>query len=50
MGPYILKLAKVIKYAAPVAGVAVGVCTGPIGAVMDAKRQKQLIHIVTTEK
>jgi hypothetical protein len=42
MGPYILKLAKVIKYAAPVAGAAAGVCTGPIGAVMGAKYAKDL--------
>jgi len=45
MGPYILKLAKVIRYAAPVAGAAAGVCTGPIGAVIGAKyvydRKKQ---------
>jgi hypothetical protein len=31
-----------IKYAAPVAGAAVGVCTGPIGAVMGAKYAKDL--------
>jgi len=42
MGPYILKLAKVIKYAAPVAGAAVGAYTGPIGAVMGAKYAKDL--------
>ncbi len=42
MGPYILKLAKVTKYVAPVAGAAVGVCTGPIGAVMGAKYAKDL--------
>ena len=42
MGPYILKLAKVIKYAAPVAGAAAVVCTGPIGAVMGAKYAKDL--------
>jgi len=42
MGPYILKLDKVIRYAAPVAGAAVGVCTGPIGAVMGAKDAKDL--------
>jgi hypothetical protein len=45
MGPYILKLAKVIKYAAPVAGAAVGAYAGPIGAVMGEKyagdRKKQ---------
>jgi len=32
MGPYILKLAKVIEYAGPVAGAAAGICTGPIGS------------------
>lgn len=37
MGPYILKLAKVIKYAAPVAGAAAGAYAGPVGAVMGAK-------------
>jgi len=42
MGPYILKLAKVIKYAAPVAGAAVGAYVGPIGAVMGAKYAKDL--------
>ena len=42
MGPYILKLAKVIKYAAPVAGAVAGICTGPIGAVMGAKYAKDL--------
>jgi GTPase SAR1 family protein len=36
MGPYILKLAKVIKYAAPVAGAAAGAFAGPVGAVMGA--------------
>jgi Leucine-rich repeat (LRR) protein/GTPase SAR1 family protein len=34
MGPYILKLAKVIKYAAPVAGAAAGAFAGPVGAAM----------------
>ena len=42
MGPYILKLAKVIKYAAPVAGAAVGAYAGPVGAVMGAKYAKDL--------
>jgi hypothetical protein len=42
MGLYILKLAKVIKYAAPVAGAAVGIYAGPIGAVMGAKYAKDL--------
>jgi len=42
MGPYILKLAKVIKYAAPVAGAAAGVYAGPVGAVMGAKFAKDL--------
>jgi hypothetical protein len=42
MGPYILKLAKVIKYAAPVAGAAAGAYAGPIGAVMGAKYAKDL--------
>ena len=32
MGPYILKLAKVIKYAAPVAGAAAGLYVGPMAA------------------
>jgi len=32
MGPCVLKLAKVIEYAGPVAGAGVGVCTGPIGS------------------
>ncbi len=36
LGPYILKLAKVIKYAAPVAGAAAGAFAGPVGAVMGA--------------
>jgi len=42
MGPYILKLAKVIKYAAPVAGAAAGAYAGPIGAVMGAEYAKKL--------
>jgi internalin A len=42
MGPYIVKLAKVIKYAAPVAGAAVGAYVGPIGAVMGAEYAKKL--------
>jgi hypothetical protein len=42
MGPYILKLAKVIKYAGPVAGAAAGAYVGPIGAVMGAKYAKDL--------
>jgi len=42
MGPYLLKLAKVIKYAAPVAGAAAGAYAGPIGAVMGAKYAKDL--------
>ena len=42
MGPYILKLAKVIKYAAPVAGAAAGAYAGPVGAVMGAKYAKDL--------
>jgi small GTP-binding protein len=42
MGPYILKLAKVIKYAAPVAGAAAGLYAGPIGAVMGAEFAKKL--------
>ncbi len=40
--PYILKLAKVIKYAAPVAGAAAGLYAGPIGAVMGAEFGKKL--------
>jgi len=36
MGPYIVKLAKVIKYAAPVAGAAASLYAGPIAAVMGA--------------
>jgi small GTP-binding protein len=42
MGPYILKLAKVIKYAAPVAGAAAGLYAGPIGAVMGTEFAKKL--------
>jgi len=42
MGPYILKLAKVIKYAAPVVGAAAGAYAGPVGAVMGAKYAKDL--------
>jgi hypothetical protein len=42
MGPYILKLTKVIKYAAPVAGAAAGAYAGPIGAVMGEKYAKRL--------
>jgi small GTP-binding protein len=42
MGPYIVKLAKVIKYAAPVAGAAAGLYAGPIGAVMGAEFAKKL--------
>lgn len=42
MGPYILKLAKVIKYAAPVAGAAAGLYAGPIGAVVGAGFAKKL--------
>jgi len=42
MGPYILKLVKVIKYAASVAGAVAGACTGPIGAVMGAMNAKDL--------
>jgi small GTP-binding protein len=34
MGPYIVKLAKVIKYAGPVAGAAASLYAGPIGALM----------------
>ncbi len=36
MGPYIVKLAKVIKYAAPVAGAAASLYAGLIAAVMGA--------------
>ena len=43
MGPYILKLAKVIKYAAPVAGAAAGVfAAGPGGSVMGTAAAKKL--------
>jgi len=43
MWPYIFKLAKVIKYAAPVAGAAAGVITaGPGGAVIGAAAVKKL--------
>jgi small GTP-binding protein len=42
MGPYILKLAKVIKYAAPVVEAAAGAYAGPIGAVMGAEYAKEL--------
>jgi small GTP-binding protein len=41
-GHYILKLAKVIKYAAPVAGAAAGLYAGPIGAAMGAEFGKKL--------
>ena len=40
MGPYILKLAKVIKYAAPVAGAAAGLYAGPASAAMVAGQIK----------
>jgi len=43
MGPYIVKLAKVIKYAAPVAGAAAGAYAGPIGAAMGAEYVKKLV-------
>jgi len=43
MGPYILRLAKVIKYAAPVAGAAAGLYAGPIGAAMGAGFAKKLV-------
>ena len=39
---YILKLAKVIKYAAPVAGAAAGSYAGPIGAMMGEEYAKKL--------
>ena len=42
MGPYVLKLAKVIKYAAPVVGAAAGAYAGPIGAAMGADYAKKL--------
>jgi hypothetical protein len=43
MGPYILKLAKVIKYAAPLAGAAAGVmAAGPGGGVIGAAAAKKL--------
>ncbi|MCP4257766.1 MAG: GTP-binding protein [Planctomycetes bacterium] len=43
MGPYILKLAKVIKYAAPVGGAAAGViAAGPGGGVIGAAAAKKL--------
>lgn len=38
----ISELAKVIKYAAPVAGAAAGAYAGPVGAVMGAKYAKDL--------
>jgi len=41
-GPYILKLAKVIRYAAPVAGAAAGLYAGPIGAAMGVAFAKKL--------
>ena len=41
-GPYIVKLAKVIKYAAPVVGAAAGAYAGPIGAAMGAGYAKKL--------
>jgi len=44
MGPYILKLAKVIKYAAPVAGATAGAFAGPIGAAMGAQYAKDLAN------
>jgi small GTP-binding protein len=43
MGPYILKLAKVIKYAAPVAGAVAGMAVaGPGGGVIGAATAKKL--------
>ena len=43
MGPYILKLATVIKYAAPVAGAAAGaIAEGPGGGVIGAATAKKL--------
>jgi hypothetical protein len=42
MGPYLRKLAQVIKYAAPVAGAAAGAFAGPIGAAMGAAYAKDL--------
>ena len=43
LGPYILKLAKVIKYAAPVAGATAGVvAAGPGGAVIGTAVAKKL--------
>jgi len=44
MGPYILRLAKVIKYAAPLAGAAAGAFAGPVGAVMGAEYGKNLAN------
>ena len=44
MGPYILKLAKVIRYAAPVAGAAAGAFAGPIGVDMGAQYAKDLAN------
>jgi hypothetical protein len=44
MGPYIRKLAKVIRYAAPVAGAAAGAFAGPIGAAMGAQYAKDLAN------
>lgn len=41
-GPYILKLSRVIKYAAPIAGAAAGSFAGPVGAVMGAAYAKQV--------
>jgi internalin A len=51
MGPYILKLAKVIKYAAPAAGAAAGAFAGPIGAAAGAKYGAMLaVQIKLTEE
>ena len=44
LGSYIVKLAKVIKYAAPIAGAAAGTFAGPVGAVMGAAYAKQVVE------
>jgi hypothetical protein len=44
MGPYILKLARVIKYAGPVAWTAGGALGGPLGAVIGAQQAKDLVY------
>ncbi|MCX5643089.1 MAG: leucine-rich repeat domain-containing protein [Phycisphaerae bacterium] len=44
MGPYILKLARVIKYAGPIAWTAAGALGGPLGAGIGAQQAKDLVY------